>query len=238
MKQLRERKDPSGMSKFKTFLANHVLDMFSSRSYSQEGEDMILRRIFEQNATGFYVDVGACHPRRWSNTYFFYKKGWRGINVEPNPESIRLFEAQRSQDINLSMGVSTVAAERMYYMFNEPALNTFEEDFTKMPSRRSERYYLVGKIPVRVRRLEDILDEYLPKEKRIDFISIDVEGHELSVLQSNNWEKYRPKCLLVEVLDASIPIVIRSTVHDFMTAANYSLYAKTANTLFYLDDCR
>ena len=60
---------------------------FSVRSYSQEGEDMILRRIFGDKRLGFYVDVGAHDPRRFSNTYYFYKRGWRGINIEPRPGS-------------------------------------------------------------------------------------------------------------------------------------------------------
>ena len=58
------------------------------KSYAQEGEDLILyRMIYGKIDKGFYVDVGAHHPKRFSNTYFFYRKGWRGINVEPMPGS-------------------------------------------------------------------------------------------------------------------------------------------------------
>jgi hypothetical protein len=67
------------------------LDGYATKSYSQEGEDMILNRIFEGKCQGFYVDIGAHHPRRFSNTYFFYKHGWTGINVEPNPDVVRIF---------------------------------------------------------------------------------------------------------------------------------------------------
>ena len=68
------------------------IDPHSARSYSQEGEDMILRRFLAGQKDGFYVDVGAHHPVRFSNTYYFYKQGWAGINIEPNPDSLAAFK--------------------------------------------------------------------------------------------------------------------------------------------------
>lgn len=238
MKSFLCRYKDSCLPRAKSFLDDHVLNRYFFKSYSQEGEDMILRRIFEMKKTGFYVDVGAYHPKLFSNTYLFYKEGWRGINIEPNPAGIRLFEEQRKLDINLAVGVSDVPSERIYYMFNEPALNTFEESIANMPSRTEGQYHLIGETTVNVRRLDNILEEYLPKKKNIDFISIDVEGHELNVIRSNDWGKYRPHCLLVEVLTASIPAIMQSDLHKTMTQNNYTLYAKTANTLFYLDNSR
>src|SRR5690349_18351333 len=79
------------------------------RSYSQEGEDMVLRRVFEHKAHGFYVDVGAHHPMRFSNTYFFYRRGWRGINIDARPGSKREFDRARPRDINVECGVAQVA---------------------------------------------------------------------------------------------------------------------------------
>jgi len=72
-----------------------VLDKYALKSYSQEGEDMILRRIFEDNETGFYVDVGAHHPARFSNTNYFYKRGWRGLNIDAMPGSMSKFKKYR-----------------------------------------------------------------------------------------------------------------------------------------------
>lgn len=206
-----------------------------NRSYSQEGEDMILRRLFENRKEGFYVDVGAYHPTLYSNTYFFYRMGWRGINIEPNPHCIELFYKYRPRDINLAVGVSDVTTNLTYYMFNEPALNTFEEDIAKRPTRNEERYYPTGKAVIPVQRLEMILSKHLPETRKIDFLSVDVEGHELKVLRSTNWERFRPVCLLVEVLYSDLEEIIRSELHRFMKDADYKLHAKTANTLFYMD---
>jgi FkbM family methyltransferase len=135
----------------------------------------------------------------------------------------------------LPIGVSDTSSDLTYYMFNEPALNTFDENIANRPTRNEERYYQIGKTIINVQRLETILKNNLPENKKIDFISIDVEGHELNVIRSNHWEKFRPKCLLIEVLDSNIQDIMRSEIHCFMNDANYALYAKTANTLFYLD---
>src|ERR1700726_1466588 len=87
------------------------LDPFVNLAYSQDGEDMILRRLFERQKSGFYVDVGAHHPYRFSNTCYFYRRGWRGINIDPNPEAIAAFRRDRPHDINVCVGVSEEAGE-------------------------------------------------------------------------------------------------------------------------------
>src|SRR5436190_18531451 len=79
---------------------------FAISSFSQEGEDMLLRREFERQASGFYVDVGAHDPHRFSNTHYFYKCGWRGINIEARPGSSRLFKRWRPRDISLEIPIS------------------------------------------------------------------------------------------------------------------------------------
>ena len=122
-------------SKLVGYLANikiHDLDdsysdIYSIKSYSQEGEDMILRRVFENQKTGFYVDVGAHHPFRFSNTYYFYKQGWQGINIDAMPESMDVFRRFRKRDINIESGVALNDAKIPYFVFKEKALNTFDD---------------------------------------------------------------------------------------------------------------
>ncbi len=74
-------------------------------SYSQNGEDRILARIYERQRYGFYVDIGAHHPFRFSNTYLLYKRGWNGINIDAMPKSMELFNKYRNRDINIECGV-------------------------------------------------------------------------------------------------------------------------------------
>jgi len=195
---------------------------------------MILRRLLESKECGFYVDVGAHHPRRFSNTYFFYKRGWSGINIEPNHDILAAFQATRSRDINLQLGVSDSKGSITYYSFDEPALNTFDEEIVKSRLTNTQ-YKLIGKHDVPVERLDHILAMYLPPNTQIDFLSIDVEGFDFLVLKSNDWECYRPKYVLVEALDSSLEDLMRGEIFEFMKRQQYMLFAKTYNTLFFVD---
>lgn len=211
-------------------------DSFARRSWSQEGEDILLSRLFEGKEQGFYVDVGAHHPRRFSNTQYFYRRGWRGINIEPNPEAAKAFRIERPGDINLQTAISDMPGKLTYYVFDEPALNTF--DAVLAQSRLKETSYrLLRETEIPVVRLDALLDLHLPAGTSIDFMSIDVEGLDLQVLHSNNWVKYRPQCVLVEALgSANLMEVMSGELHQLMEAHQYALFAKTYNTLFYIDN--
>lgn len=210
-------------------------DKYKVLSFSQEGEDIVLKRLFRNKQDGFYVDIGAHHPFRLSNTYLFYKNGWRGINIDPLPESEELFKKYRSEDINLCIGISSTETELKYYMFNEPALNTFNEKEAQRKDGSENKFFIEKVISVQTKRLETILDNYLPKNKRIDFLTIDVEGHDIEVLKSNNWEKYSPKIILVEELRSNISDIIkRSEINHYLNEIGYKLYYRTYNTSFYL----
>lgn len=222
------------LQKVVSYARTHFADGYAAKTYSQEGEDMVLRRIFFGKRTGFYVDVGAHHPMRYSNTYHFYMQGWRGINIEPNPEAIILFRKLRARDINLQYGVAERAGELTYHIFNDPALNSFDLELSR--SRQRDRYRIVGKKEVAVERLDVILEAHLPRGAPIDFMSVDVEGLDLAVLRSNNWKKFRPACVLVEALCSSLDAVHTSELHQFITSQGYRLFAKTFNTLIYLEN--
>ena len=209
--------------------------LFGTISYSQEGEDLLLQRIFENKISGFYVDVGAHHPERFSNTYLFYKKGWRGINIDAMPGSMELFKELRPDDVNLEVPISDKTQDLTYYIFYERALNSFS-------SENVDKYILNGykverKIDLQTKRLDELLEEYMPKGQIIDFLSIDVEGLDYKVLCSNNWEKFRPKFVLIEDLQSSNldHLFKEGVTYKFMVENGYKLYAKTLNTLFFKD---
>jgi FkbM family methyltransferase len=215
-------------------LAGLVRDPYAVPSYAQEGEDLVLRRLFEDRHTGFFVDVGAHHPRRFSNTYLFYRAGWRGINVEPNPDLTPLFGRERSRDITLELGVSDVPGVLTYYRFNDAALNTF--DATLARERDGLRgYRIVGTAEVRVGRLDDILAEHLPAGTSIDFLTVDAEGHDVRVLRSNDWDRFRPEVVLAESLGSSLGDATASPVYTLMERHGYQLFGKTVHTLFFRD---
>ena len=107
---------------------------FKSRAgtyYSQEVEDIILRRIFGDQTKGFYEDVGAHQPKRFYNTCYFYDRGWQVINIDALPGSTRVFQKLRPRDINLEITISEKEQNLTYYMFNEPALNQFSKSISE-----------------------------------------------------------------------------------------------------------
>lgn len=209
-------------------------DPFVNLAYSQDGEDMILRRLLERQKTGFYVDVGAHHPYRFSNTCYFHRRGWRGINVDPNHDAIKAFGRDRPDDINVCVGVSDTPGNLSFHFFNESALNTFDADLAAERARMAG-YRLLATRSVPVRRLDDLLTEYLPRDQEIDFLSIDVEGMDLSVLRSNDWNRFRPLLLLVEAHERTVSAIENDPINVFVAAAGYRLIAKTLNTLIYED---
>lgn len=225
---------PLPLKKVLALFRNMVSDQYAVKCYSQEGEDMILRRIFEGRRHGFYVDVGAHHPRRFSNTFYFYKRGWSGINIEPNPDALKQFQSDRPRDKNIQLGVADTACMLKYYYFDEPALNTFDEDVVKSRLENTE-YRVVNTENVPVERLDKILGTYLPNGKIIDFISIDVEGLDLAVLRSNDWQLFRPKYVLAEALNTTLAEVMKSDIVLFMLEQGYDLFSRTYNTLIFRD---
>ncbi|MBK1648837.1 SAM-dependent methyltransferase [Rhabdochromatium marinum] len=208
-------------------------DPWAGRSWSQEGEDQILLRIFAQQSSGFYVDVGAHHPKRFSNTYLFYRRGWSGINIDAMPGSMRLFHRWRPNDINLEFGIGNEKKQLDYYVFNEPALNSFSPELSLHRHDTQSADQIEKIIKVTVLPLSSVFDHYLPHGQEIDFMSIDVEGLDWEVLQSNDWSKYRPKFVLVEMLDSSLHDIENSAIARLMLDAGYALYAKCVNTVFF-----
>lgn len=219
----------------KLFLKYFPVHKFLSKnSYSQEGEDMVLSSYFENSKgyKGFFVDVGAHHPYRYSNTLYFYKKGWTGINIEPTPGAIKHFKTFRSRDINLNIGISKIKSALTFYCFNEPALNGFSKEISEERSTTSKKYQIIKEVKVQTLPLADVLDQYVPAGKKIDFFTIDVEGFDLQVLQSNNWDKYKPTFILVE--DAiDFKNLGTSGIYQFLEQRGYQLVGKTMRTLFF-----
>lgn len=211
---------------------NIYFDGYSRKSYSQEGEDMILRRIFEKTPKGFYVDVGAHHPKRFSNTYFFYKRGWAGINIDAMPGSMKLFQQLRNRDINLEIPIASKDQVLTFYSFNEPALNGFSKELSKERDGQNG-WFIKDEILLQTQKLSSVLDNFLPNGTKIDFLSIDVEGFDLDILHSNNWEKYKPKVILIEILGSDFAEIEHNEIAIFLKAKGYSLFAKAVHTIIF-----
>jgi FkbM family methyltransferase len=207
-------------------------------SYSQYGEDMLLRAVFARyplSYRGFYVDVGAHHPARFSNTRHFYDRQWIGICIDPLPHAARLFNSQRSRDIFLQVGVAETEGETTYYMFDEPALNTFSETISNaIVAKDSGRLTATQK--VKTLPLRRILATHLPLGRVIDFLSVDVEGFDLQVLRSNDWARYRPRVVIIEETAVrTLSETAQSETARFMKGEDYAAVARTPSALLFAD---
>lgn len=205
----------------------------ANTSYAQEGEDMIINRFFEHKKKGFYVDVGAHHPFRFSNTCFFYKKGWTGINIDPLPSAAPLFNKYRKRDVNIQKGVSLKEEPLLYYAFTEPAYNTFNEAKANEYLNAKLVSPDVRKIKIDTVPLRKILDEHVAPGTTIDFLTIDTEGLEMEVLMSNDWDKYQPTIIILESHIIEIEKYLNSELDLFMKNLGYTLVAKSYYSYFY-----
>ncbi len=208
------------------------LNSYATLSYSQEGEDLILKRIFEGKQGGFFVDVGAHHPQRFSNTYLFYQMGWRGINIDATPGSMNKFIEQRPGDINLEIAISDFDEISTFYKFNEPALNTFSI-LEAQKKHGTKNYKIIDKVMIRTRTLTSVLDEWKENHLEIDFLNIDVEGYDYKVLKSLDWKKYNPQIILIEDLEIDLENILMNEICTFLRSLDYILFAKTYNTLIF-----
>jgi FkbM family methyltransferase len=203
-------------------------------SYSSEGEDLILLKYFGKQKTGFYVDIGAAHPKRYSNTYALYKRGWQGLAIEPNPELTPLLRRLRKRDLVLQLGVSDQPGNLTYFSYEEPEYNTFSIE------TREHRKSKLGIEPVKILQIETlplqkILDTYLKPGQAIDLMNVDTEGLDLRVLQTNDWNRFRPRVVLAEEVDSPGQDFWDLPIYRYLKDHNYVFFAKTYNTLFFSD---
>ena len=187
--------------------------------------------MLEKEEAGFYVDVGAHHPVRFSNTYLFYRRGWRGINIDAQPGSMRLFRKHRPRDINVECGVAARVGTLSYFRFNEPALNTFDESEAKL--KDVAPYRIIDRVEVGVRPLGDLLAEFVPAGQAIDFMTVDVEGLDAEVLGSNDWNRFRPRIVLAETLRTDILAIASCPTVRLLGEMGYKPVAKAYNTTFF-----
>jgi FkbM family methyltransferase len=167
-------------------------------SYAQNGEDVLLDRLFRDREEGFYIDVGACHPIHCSVTKHFYDRGWRGINIEPITAFAEMLRSWRPRDINLNLGLSDQESELTFY--EAPAslgMSTFSEaqaaDLRRLGHELVER-----RVPVTT--LRRICEQY--GDRPFDFLKIDAESHEREVIRGGDWERWRPRAVVVEATGA------------------------------------
>ena len=165
-------------------------------SYSFNAVDLIIDYIFKDKINGFYIDIGAQHPIANNNTYLLFKRGWTGINIDLDVKNIELFNISRPNDINLNNAISSsISKKKLFFYHDKSPINTLVEDVSNFQNATVKEIKTVKTIT-----LNKVL-ENLSFDKEIDYMNIDVEGHELDVLKGFDLIRYKPNVISVEYLD-------------------------------------
>lgn len=191
-------------------------------SFSKAGEDIQLWQLLKKQK-GTFVDIGAHHPILGNNTYFFYLRGWRGINVEPNPKFESLHQKFRKGDSFFAGGIGPKDGEMKYFELESNLRNTFSEKYIS-------NFQLEGDVKstktLPMQKLSTLFENFLRPPYSIDFMTIDVEGMELDVVKSNDWNQFRPKFILLES-HSKLEEDMESELTHYLNSKNYQLISKS-----------
>lgn len=208
----------------KTFLTRR-----SRRHYAQFGEDVVLLDWLHQRQ-GFFVDVGCYHPSKFSNTYALYRRGWRGVNIDMDEIKVRAFAMARPDDTNIHAAISDEPGEVDIHRFSKYGLGSM---IVKDGEAPPESQTAIETVRLKTMTLDEILETTPYRDREIDLLTVDAEGHDLEVLRSLSFARYRPRLILVELHTDSIDAVLASPLHRFLTDKGYVLCNWVGLTLFY-----
>lgn len=204
----------------KLYLANTEFN-----HYSQFAEDISIVRLFPKAFKGFFVDVGCFHPKKYNNTWKLYKKGWRGINIDIDSIKIEGFDICRPDDLNVNCAVSNCEGDISYWS------NAFYSSTTSLDASSVTGKEGYIQRTTKCKKLTDLINESKYKDKKIDFLSVDVEGYDLEVLKSLDFDRYDPSLIAVETYNTLFSDVAESDLYRFLRSKEYCLVGWCGLTL-------
>ena len=209
-----------------------ILKFRPLKSHSAFGEEILVNRIFKKFKIGFYIDVGALNPKIGSTTYFLSKKGWRGLNIDLTKSNVELFKKIRKKDVSIKIAASNKKGSINSYIFDPGSgLNNVNKKYAEKWKKKIKKNYTVEKIE------SDTLNSIIKKHSipnNFEYLNIDVESHELKVLEGLNFEKYRPLLITCEIQSNNINEIIESKVYKFLITKKYKLISYYYLTCFFI----
>ena len=210
-------------------------------SYSQTGEDRIVDFLLNYGGNAkkgiSYLDIGCNDWRNLSNSYYLYRRGIRGVLIDANPIYVEEIKIFRPEDTVLNCGIGKEHSKELEFnIVNQSDVSSFNIKTIEEAKKRSPWLEIVKKIKVPVYTLDEIYEKYFVKVPTI--VSLDVEGDELGILESSNFEKYRPYIFIIETIEYREKISLdnkRNDIVEFMKKNNYEEYAFTGVNSIFID---
>ena len=215
-------------------------EYFGHRTFAQVGEDIIMnfinaRWIKRPISDIRYLDIGCNEPIIENNTYFFYNNGASGVVIEPNPIFTDKIKKFRPKDIVVNKGISfnKYIKEAVFYMCDKPGLNTFNKERAIELEKNGWKIRKEKILPLIT--LDEVIELYF-EGANIDILSIDVEGVEIEILKSIDFDSTRPTQICIEANNKSFAIKETNPIIDFFVDKNYLLMANTSINYIFVDE--
>jgi FkbM family methyltransferase len=198
-------------------------------SYAQTREDVLLWRALHSVNRGFYIDVGAHDPTALSVTRAFYDRGWRGINVEPNPVYAEKLRKERPRDVTLEVALGHSPGMATFYEFGDTGLSTMVKEIA---DEHLTGGFKATELRVPVMTLAAVTDDL--DDQQVHFLKIDVEGYERQVLRGANFGKVRPWIILIEAVRPMTSIPSYRAWESLLAEAGYEFVYFDGLNRFYI----
>lgn len=212
------------------YLKKIYYEKYSKKSYSLSNVDLVIERIFKKKKKGIFIDVGCNHPIKYNNTYLLYKKGWSGINIDLDKESIKQFNELRTRDDNIQTLVTSFDNEEkdIYFYHDRSAINTISKELVES---RNNNFNEIKKM--KGKSLNSIIEDSKFKNSKINLMSIDIENYEFDALKNFNFNKYNIEIIVTEITDVniknletynlSLENIIKSNLYKLLISNSYKL---------------
>ena len=209
------------------YTARAIKYKYSKKGFSESGEDFIARYLMGTKK-GMYIDIGAGNPVVGSNSYLFYKSGWRGVAVDPNSKLTLSWKLVRPKDKFLPIAIGSQTGTVEFYEYRNDLRSTISPQVHSFYESQKAEFKTST---VRIESLTFLFEKFIKNEENV-FLSVDVEGQELDTLNSLDFAKFKPTLIAVE--NWKLPWSEKNEVGNFLQTKDYRLVAYSGLTAFYM----
>jgi len=224
------------------FLKEIYYKKYSKRSYSFNSVDVVIDYLLKDIKNGIYIDVGCNHPIKYNNTYILHKRGWSGINIDLDKSSINLFNEYRPKDFNIEALVSGEEKIKKTYIYHDRStINTVEEELVNLKENKPKKI-----IEKKSTTLNKIVENSPFSNKKINLLTVDVEGHEFPILEKFKFENYQIDAVVIELLDKkvkkmemwsqSMDMILKSHIYQLLIKKGYKLINWVHSDLIFVNN--